>query len=403
MNKSPSIYQLIVAVLLLAVTGGTMTVRLRGAGSAMSSVMGMKKVVAFTYVPTKDLDAKQLRSATFLGPVGPTDWEYWRRRNVVTGVGHTWFDLLRSPIDKAADSLAGQDFGGNPHPVVMIDEFGFDFGGQLDEKSAQILRQTKLKKPDLGLAVWQMRGPVPRVLAEAYRDTAALVMFESYVGNPRQYWYIAAQVWSARKYGLLRKAIIVLGVGKGGNPGEDWAETRGELERQMRFVRLVAPESPGIGFYSGTPELLRAADALSARFFQFPTDGRGLPVEVRDLAKSFSRRYERPTLVVSPSFVEPNYSPDGSGTLVEPKTMRAYIINLGDEDARNVKVRLRNPLRLGGNVFAEGVVPVVPKRSEVIGVLPVTGQWRVWVGQWTIELDAPLCDVLTFKTEQARQ
>ncbi len=50
----------------------------------------------------------------------------------------------------------------------------------------------------------------------------------------------------------------------------------------MRFVRLIAPESPGIGFYSGTPELLTAADALSAHFFGFPTDGSGLPAEVRE-------------------------------------------------------------------------------------------------------------------------
>ena len=82
----------------------------------------------------------------------------------------------------------------------------------------------------------------------------------------------------------------------------------------------------------------------------------------------------------------------------EPKTMRAYLINLGDEDAHNVKVRLRNPPNVGGNVFAEGVVPLIPKRSETIGVLPVTDLWRVWVGQWILEVDAPGCDVLSFKS-----
>ena len=256
---------------------------------------------------------KQLHSVTFVGPVGAGDWKYWRSRGVVTGVGHTWFDLLRSPIDKAVDILTGQDYGGNPQPVMMIDEFGFDYGGQMDQKSAQILRQTKLKKPDLALAVWEMRGPIPQVLAETYRDVADLVMLESYVGNQRQYWWIASQVWSARRYGILPKTIVVLGVGKGGNPGENWAETKEELEQQIRFVRLIAPESPGIGFYSGTPELLTDADALCAHFFHLPTNGSGLPAEVRDLAKTFSRRYEKPTLVVSPSFVEPNYNEDGKG------------------------------------------------------------------------------------------
>ena len=250
---------------------------------------------------------------TFVGPVGAGDWKYWRSRGVVTGVGHTWFDLLRSPIDKAVDALVGQDYGGNPQPVMMIDEFGFDYGGLMDQKSAQVLRQTKLKKPDLALAVWDMRGPIPQVLAEAYRDVADLVMLESYVGSQQQYWFIASQVWSARRYGILPKTIVVLGVGKGGNPGENWAETKEELEQQIRFVRLIAPESPGIGFYSGTPELLAAADALCGQFFQLPTDGSGLPAEVRDLAKTFSRRYEKPTLAVSPSFVEPNYNEDGKG------------------------------------------------------------------------------------------
>ncbi len=72
--------------------------------------------------------------------------------------------------------------------MVMIDEFGFDYGGLMDQKAAQILRLTKLKKPDLALAVWQMRGPIPQVLAETYRDVADLVMLESYVHDQRMYW-----------------------------------------------------------------------------------------------------------------------------------------------------------------------------------------------------------------------
>jgi hypothetical protein len=297
------------------------------------------------------------------------------------------------------DTLVERDYGGNPQPVVMIDEFGFDFGGQMDEKAARILRQTKLKKPDLALAVFEMRGPVPQVLAETYRDVADLVMFESYVGNSRQYWFIAIQAWSARKYGILPKTIMVLGVGKGGNPGEDWAETKEELEQQIRFIRLIAPESPGVGFFGGTPELLTAADALCEHFFKYPTNGSGLPTEVRDLAKTFSRGYLKPTLVVSPSLVTPNYNENGSGALAEPTTLRAYLINLGDQDAQNVKVRLRNPPDHGGNVFAEGVVPLIPKQGEAIGVLRVTGAWRVWVGAWILEVDAPGCDVITYRPE----
>jgi hypothetical protein len=395
MLKSSASRRVLAGALLVAAASGALAVRLLAARHAKTKVLGLNKVIAFTYSPTKDFDLKQLHSVTLIGPVGAGDWKDWRSRGVVTGVGHTWFDLLRSPIDKAVDSLTGQDYGGNPQPVVMIDEFGFDYGGLMDEKSAQILRQVKRKKPDLALAVWEMRGPIPRVLAETYRDVADLVMLESYVGNPKQYWFIASQVWSARKYGLLPKTIIVLGVGKGGNPGENWAETKEELEQQIRFVRLIAPESPGVGFFGGTPELLTSAGALCAHFFNFPANGSGLPEDVRALATTFSRRYEKPTLVVSPNLVEPNYNENGNG-IAEPKAMRAYLINLGDQDAQNVKVRLRNPPKLGGNVFAEGVVPLIPKRSEAIGVLRVTDVWRVWVGQWILEVDAPGCDVLSF-------
>jgi hypothetical protein len=384
------------AALLAAVLGGMVADHPSAAKGAGTKVLGLDKVIAFTYSPAKDFDPKQLRSVTFIGPTKPEDWQYWRTRGVVMGVGHTWYDLLRSPIEKAVDNLVHQNYGGNPRPVVMIDEFGFDYGGRMDEKSARILRQTKRRKPELALAVWEMRGPIPKVLADACRDVADLVMMESYVGDKKQYWWIATQIWSARRYGILPKTIVVLGVGKGGNLGEDWAQTKQELEQQIRFVRLIAPESPGVGFFGGTAELLARADALCARFSDLPADGSGLSPDVLALAATFSSRHEKPTLVVSPDLVEPNYNEDGSG-LVEPKTMRPYLINLGDQDAQNVKVRLRNPPDKGGDVFAEGAVPLIPKRGEAIGTLPVTSKWRVWVGEWEMEVEAPGCDVLVFR------
>ena len=391
--------RVLTAVLVAAALGEMVTAYLGAAKGAEKRVLGLEKVIAFTYFPTKDFDPKQLRSVTFIGPTKPEDWQYWRTRGVVMGAGHTWYDLLRSPLDKAVDNLVGQNYGGNPRPVVMIDEFGFDLGGHMDEKSAKIIRQTKLRKPELALTVWEMRGPIPKVLAEAYRDVADLVMLEGYVGDKKQYWWIASQVWSARRYGILPKTIVVLGVGKGGNPGENWAETKEELEQQIRFVRLIAPESPGVGFYSGTPELLAYADALCTHFSDIPREGSGLPADVRALATTFSSRHEKPTLVVSPDLVQPDYKEDGSG-LAAPTTMRPYLINLGDQDARDVRVRLRNPPGKGGNVFAEGVIPVIPKRSEAVGLLPVSAEWRVWVGEWEMEVEAPGCEVLVFKLKR---
>jgi len=364
--------------------------------AATPGALGLGEVIAFTY-PPNNFDTKTLRSVTLLGPGRADEWKYWQARGVATGVGHTWFDLLRAPVEQAARTLAGLDYGGNPHPLLMIDEFGFDFGGEMDEKAARILRQTRLEKPGLALAVFEMRGPMPPVLAEAYRDAADLVMLESYVDNSRHYWWLAAQAWAARQFGLLPKTIMVLGVGKGGNPGEHWAETPQELEQQIRFVRLIAPESPGVGFFGGTPELLARADALCAGFSATPQDGAGLPDDAQALVRSFMSRHAKPALVVSPSFVQPNYDSSGSGKLVQPPRMRAYLINLGDQDAHGVRLRLRNPPEAGGEVFAEGEAPLVPARSVAIGVLRITGLWRVWVGQWVLEVEAPGAEVITYK------
>lgn len=397
MKKSQIAWGAIAGVIFFALSFSLLTVHLLAARHASTEVLGLKHVIAFTYCP-KGIDQKQFHSATLIGPVEPNDWKQWQPRGVVTGVGHTWYDLLRSPIDKAVDNITNQDFGGNPHPVMMIDEFGFDYGGLMDEKSAQILRQAKSRKPELSLAVFEMRGPISQVLADACRETADLIMMEAYVGSSRQYWSLAIEAWTARHFGILPKTIMILGVGKGGNPGENWAETDAELEQQLRFVRMISPESPGVGFYAGTRELLARADALCSHFFDFPANGAGLPDDVRALARTFTRRYDKPTLVFSPLYVEPNFNEDGKG-IAKPTVMRAYLINLGDHDAQNVRVRLRNPPNQGGNVFAEGEVPIIPRRSIAIGVLPVTDVWKVWVGEWAMEVEGAGCDIINFKPE----
>jgi hypothetical protein len=384
------------AVLLAAAVAAAMS-RAPARAEPPKKVLGLERVIAFTYIP-KGYDAKQLRSVTFIEPTAPKDWQDWNARGTVAALGHTWFDLLRNPADKSVEILTHLDYGGNPRPVVSIDEFGFDFGGQTDEKAAAILRQAKRQRPELALSVWEMRGPIPKVLAEAYRDVAGLVMLECYVGDPKDYWWIATQVHAARMHGLLPKTIVALGLGAGGNPGERWARTSEELERQIRFVRLIAPESPGVGFFAAgaTPELMARADELCSRFFELPTDGATLPDEVKALAGLFSGRHKKPTLVASPAWVEPNRSAADPGKLVEPKTMRACLMNVGDRAARNVQVRLRNPKDKGGDVFAAGAVAEVPPRGEAIAVLPVTAKWNVWK-TWEIEIDVPGGEVVVFR------
>jgi len=360
-------------------------------------VLGKDRIFAFLYLP-KNTDVNTLHSANLIHSK-PKEWKYWKDKGVIPCQGKTWFDLLRNPINKAVDVLTSIDYGGNPEPAVCIDEFGFDFGGQTDHKTSTILRLTKYKMPNLHLAVWQMRGPIAPILADAYKDVVDLVMVEAYVGSKEDYWSIITQVKAAQLQGIMHKTVVGLGLGLGGNTGEDWATTKKELEQQILFLRLIAPESPGVAFFAagadkGEPGLLNYADELCEKYDRLPTDGSGLPKDVIELYKTFSKKRRDPAIVVSNFWAEPDRSEENPGKLVEPKTMHVLLMNLGDEKATDVKVRLRNPKDLGGDVFAESKVNV-PGKSVAIAVLPVIAKWNIWK-RWEIEVDAGKNEVLIY-------
>ena len=337
-------------------------------------VLGLNKVIGFYGAP------KHLKSPTFV--LGHKDWQYWERRSGVAAAQQVWFPIMENTtVEQGASILTGIDFHGNPKPVVCIDEFGFDFGGDSDKKCASILLEAKKQKQNLSIAIWQMKGPISEPLAEAYRKSVDLILLESYVGRKEHYWWILTQVQAARFHGLLEKTVVGLGLGFGGRRGELWARTKHELEQQIRFVRLIAPESPGIAFFGpDTPSELSAyADNLCQRFYELPTDGSGLPDDLIKLHNVFKRRYSKPTLVCSPQWVQPNRSFKNPRNLATPLTYRTLILNLGERDARNVLIRLKHAD--DGPCFAKTVVSKIPKRSvttiELQPVLPMHG-WDTW-------------------------
>jgi hypothetical protein len=365
-------------------------------------VLGKDRIFAFLYLP-KNTDPNTLHSANLIFSK-PKEWKYWNDKGVIPCQGKTWHDLLRNPINKAVEILTSIDYGGNPEPTVCIDEFGFDFGGQTDHKTATILRMTKSRMPNLHLAVWQMRGPIAPVLSDAYKDVVDLVMIEAYVGSKEDYWSIITQVKAAQLQGLMHKTVVALGLGIGGNAGENWASTKKELEQQIRFLRLIAPESPGIAFFAagadkGEPGLLTYADELCEKFGRLPTDGSGLPKDVIELYKTFSKKRKAPAIVVSNFWAEPDRSEEDPGKLVQPKTMHVLLMNLGEERATDVMVRLRNPEDKGGDVFAQGKVNI-PGKSIAIAVLSVTAKWNVWK-TWEIEVDAGKNEVLIYPQKKS--
>ncbi len=341
--------------------------------------------------------------------VSSDDWQSLKERGIVAA-GSAGNEMLRAPVEQAAEAFARRDFGGNPHPVVTIDEFGFDYGGQIDIRTAETLRAIKKARPELALVVWQMRGPVGPKLAEAYGEVVELVMLETYV-SPVNIWLIGAQIKAAELSGLGHKSIVGLGAGKCARDNIPWAMTKDEMEEQIRFTKLVAPDAHGLALFAvegnmkDQPITLEEIEEICGRWDEIPTDGTGLRPELTELAQVFTRRYEKPAIVSSSLWVHPARCLDNRRNVVRPVTLRAFMMNLGEEDARGVNVTLRSPEDRGGDVLAKGAVDI-PAKSTAVAVLPKVGDWDEWKLRWDMELEtvyfcrleveAPGCEVLSF-------
>ena len=103
-------------------------------------------------------------------------------------------------------------------------------------------------------------------------------------------------------------------------------------------------------------------------------------------------------LVTSASWSEPDRSFADPHMLVHPYAFRLYIMNLGSQDAKEVKVQLANPEDQGGDVFAEGTVDLIPRQGSVEAVLSMTQADKTWKGwkNWDIRIEAPGCDTKVF-------
>ena len=368
-----------------------------GAGETKKP-FGLDTVIAFYGEP------RDIASANF---VLSGDWNYWKNRGGIASRGVTHQQFLGKMVDEAASTLANLDLGGNPNPVITIDEFGWDFDGGIDRHTAAVLKATHEKKPDLKIVVWQMRGPVAPELAAVYRDTVELVLMETYfdLGDA---WVIPFQLQTARLNGLVGKTIIGLGIGSespnlGGQP---WTRTKEELEQQLHLIRFVAPESPGVAFFGldrlgKCPLTAEQLDRLCTRFRQLPTNGDGLRPELLELGKKFTKSYENAAIFCSSAFAFPYFHSghDGGpwGSTYQPPVARVLMMNLGRKDAKDIKAGLRSPGE-GGGVWAEGRVDI-PAQSVVVAILPILPgkQWHGWGGTEILELDAPGCEVFNWK------
>ena len=79
----------------------------------------------------------------------------------------------------------------------------------------------------------------------------------------------------AKRTGIIHKSVFALGINDNdervkGYPLRQWANTPGNLEAQMRWIKENAPEMPGIAFFSSAAsrEMLKTADALAGEIFR---------------------------------------------------------------------------------------------------------------------------------------
>ncbi len=362
-------------------------------------VMGLEKVIAFYGA------YPELESQTFTRGGA---WKYWKDRGGIVSEGVVHYNFLRKNVAEASDVLAQMDFADNPNPVVNIDEFGFDYDGGIDQHTAAVLKAVRQKRPDLKITVWQMRGPVAPELAAVYLQTVELVLLETYF-DLNDAWMIPFQLQAARLTGLLDRSVVALGLGK---ESEDkgnhrWTQTAEELEQQIRLIRFVAPESPGVGFFgkwkleeNHCPLTDEQLDEICGRFLEIPTDGSGLAPELLELGKVFTKRYEKPAIFCSSEFALPHFHSghDGGpwGSMHEPPTTRLLMMNLGRQDARGVKARLRSPGK-EGEVWASGQADI-PARSVVVASLDILPgkQFNGWTGTEVLEVEAPGSAVFNF-------
>ena len=350
-------------------------------------VLGLDTVIAFY--------GADLKSQTFKRN---GDWKEWKERGGIVSKGITHGQFLGKNADEASDVLVNIDFGDNPMPLIDIDEFGWDYDGGIDQHTMNILKATHKKRPEMKIAVWQMRGPVAPRLSGVYRDTVALLIMETYY-NLDDAWMIPFQLQTARLNGILDKSIVGLGLGAEAPHlgGWQWTRIAEELDQQIRLIRFVAPESPGLAFFGSWLKGDRAMrmtldelDEICSRFREFSTDGSGLNPELQELGKIFTKRYKGPAIFGSSNFVLPYFHSghDGGpwGKPQEPRVARVLMMNLGEQDSDGVQVRLRDPHKA---VWAEGPVDI-PAQTVVVAVLPVGEGKPFWgCGASTMDIDAP--------------
>ena len=155
----------------------------------------------------------------------------------------------------APDGLQYDELGGNIEP----------------EKYISVLRQLRKTHPQAFIALWHIGANLKPEIVEALKDgTIDLVMPERYhTFNAPMEESLKKDINMLRRVGVLDKTIIGLGTHRnyaGFGSAEDHAAY---LEKQIALIRKLAPESPGMAFFSAAtlPGLKEKVDDMCRKYF----------------------------------------------------------------------------------------------------------------------------------------
>lgn len=210
---------------------------------------------AFFEVPVlaKDLHVyywvcpKSNRYVTSLMP-GKEGANYWAERGVIPTKSREGFIQWNWTEEQFANTWPPPEkegWGG-----IAIDEFGDT--GPLGDRMAAALIKTKERYPNLYIVVWAA-GLGGASSIEAYRKAKVdLLIAETYCYGFPVYGKFDAYWKQAQKYGLTDRLVFAIAFGSD-------CTTEQELVRQVKYIKKLAPEMKGVGFFTEAPAHLYAS------------------------------------------------------------------------------------------------------------------------------------------------
>ena len=212
---------------------------------------------------------------------GPKDIAYWKHRGVMAG---KWRGAKFDAKQGIADAMKYYRRGTEGFDGIMIDEIGNYDDHKLRESTAvKGLQEFCAVNEDLFVALWVCGVPTPSLMNLAkgiYRKKGVdLMMLENYVNYliPELKSFLPDEtmkfrIETARRQDVLHSSVIAVGIH--GN-AKIFTLTNDELEEQVRTIKRLAPEMPGMGVYATGKKmtnkpLIFFADELCAKYFISP-------------------------------------------------------------------------------------------------------------------------------------